>query len=130
MLKQVKTWSGEYPIFFDDSVCLDEEMLADLLYKLDIKPSKNLLIFSAEPVYASDALKKDYLMKCVDDELPEDYEVPESLEELIDEFIENVSRYETPLGYLEGDLLKLTDEQVKSLRVAVQTARELRIAEK
>lgn len=38
-------------------------------------------------------------MECVEDEMPMDCEVPESLEELIDEFIEKVSMYETPLGY-------------------------------
>lgn len=130
MLRQPKVWSGEYPIFFEESVCLSEEVLVDILCTLEIKPSKDLCIYSAEPIYASDALKKSYLMECVEDEMPMDCEVPESLEELIDEFIEKVSMYETPLGYWEGNLLALTDEQVKSLCVAVQKAEDACATEK
>ena len=130
MLRQPKVWSGEYPIFFDGSVCYDEEMLVDMLCTLEIKPSKALPIYSAEPIYASNALKKDHLMECVEVEMPMYCEVPESLEELIDEFIEKVSMYETPLGYWEGNLLALTDEQVKSLCVAVQKAEDACATEK
>ena len=130
MLRQTKVWSGEYPIFFDGSVCYDEEMLVDMLCTLEIKPSKALPIYSAEPIYASNALKKNYLMECVEDEMPMDCEVPESLEELIDEFIEKVNMYETPLGYWEGNLLALTDEQVNSLCAAVQKVKDACATEK
>lgn len=130
MLRQPEVWSGEYPIFFDGSVCYDEEMLVDMLCTLEIKPSKDLPIYSAEPIYASNALKKDHLMECVEVEMPMYCEVPESLEELIDEFIEKVNMYETLLGYWEGNLLALTDEQVKSLCVAVQKAEDACATEK
>ena len=128
MLRQPKVWSGEYPIFFDESVCYDEEMLVDMLCTLEIKPSKALPIYSAEPIYASNALKKYQPIR--EQEMPMDCEVPESLEELIDEFIEKVNMYETPLSYWEGNLLALTDEQVKSLCAAVQKVKDACATEK
>lgn len=124
-------WDGSYPVVFNDVVCYDEDMLAVVICDADLLPSKNLPIFYADPIYASNALAKNCLMALVADELSDHDDIPKSVEALIDDFVKRVKRDKTVLRY--GNMSRnhtLTDAQVNSLCAAVQKVKDVRAAEK